>query len=59
MTYHDGKHYNSLRKLEEKTKTDEEKKNKNSEETEEDSEESDDDSNDVSTLISKVDHLNI
>ena len=68
LTYHDGEHYNSLRKLEEKNKNDEEKekinKNKKSDSDtnscNESSDSSDSDSiNDVNDLISKVDHFNI
>ena len=71
MTYHDGKHYNSLRKLEEKSKEDKEKEEKRKkekkeeneedekEETENDEEEEEDDNDDINDLISKVDHLNI
>ena len=69
LTYHDGKHYNSLRKLEEKNKNDEEKekanKNKKKDDNDsnsdnENSEDSDsEDVNDVNDLISKVEHLNI
>ena len=71
MTYHEGKHYNSLRKLEEKSKEDKEKeekrkkqkdeeevdKDENDEEEEEDDE--DNNNNEINDLISKVDHLNI
>ena len=46
LTYHEGKHYNSLRKLEEKNKEDKEK-------------EDDDDNNDINNLINQVEHLNI
>ena len=69
LTYHDGKHYNSLRKLEEKNiedKEKEEKKKKEKEnEGEEENEESDEneedekDLDDISDLVSKVEHLNI
>ena len=70
LTYHDGKHYNSLRKLEEKNKNDEEKEKKKQKEKEEkkDGEESDNNSDsesneseddNINDLISKVDHLNI
>ena len=71
MTYHDGKHYNSLRKLEEKSKEDKEKEEKRKkekkeeneedekEENENDEEEEEDDNDDINDLISKVDHLNI
>ena len=69
LTYHDGEHYNSLRKLEEKNKNDEEKekanKNKKKDDNDsnsdnENSEDSDsEDVNDVNDLISKVEHLNI
>jgi OTU domain-containing protein 3 len=67
LTYHEGKHYNSLRKLEEKNKEEKEKEEKKkkekeneeeeeSEDNEEDEKDADDDIND---LINKVDHLNI
>ena len=52
LTYHDGKHYNSLRKLEEKTKDDKEKEEKKKKEREkekedgEENEESDDNEED-------------
>ena len=70
MTYHEGKHYNSLRKLEEKSKEDkekEEKRKKQKDEEEDDKEENDeeeeeddeDNNNEINDLISKVDHLNI
>ena len=69
MTYHDGKHYNSLRKLEEKSKEDKEKEEKRKKEKEEkdendddeEEEEDDEDNNndEINNLISKVDHLNI
>ncbi len=71
MTYHDGKHYNSLRKLEEKSKEDKEKEEKRKkekkeeneedekEENEDDEEEEEEDNDDINDLISKVDHLNI
>ena len=71
MTYHDGKHYNSLRKLEEKSKEDKEKEEKRKkekkeeneedekEQNENDEEEEEDDNDDINDLISKVDHLNI
>ena len=69
LTYHDGKHYNSLRKLEEKNKEDKEKEEKKKKERENEDNEGDEESdeneedekdlNDVSDLISKVDHLNI
>ena len=39
MTYHDGKHYNSLRKLEEKSKEDKEKEEKRKKEKKEENEE--------------------
>ena len=72
LTYHDGKHYNSLRKLEEKNKEDkekEEKKKKEKEKENEDNEENEesesneedekDVNDDINDLISKVDTLNI
>jgi len=66
LTYHEGKHYNSLRKLEEKNKEDKEKEEKkkkysDSEEEEEDddSEEDEKHSDDINDLISQVDILNI
>ena len=72
LTYHEGKHYNSLRKLEEKNNEDkekEEKKKKEKEnkgkeddeekEDEEEEEDEEDKNNDITDLISKVDHLNI
>ena len=71
MTYHEGKHYNSLRKLDEKSKEDKEKEEKrkkekeeekvkdDNEENEDEEEEEDDDNDDINNLISKVDHLNI
>ena len=72
LTYHDGKHYNSLRKLEEKTKDDKEKEEKKKKEREkekedgEENEESDDNEedekdvdDDIKDLITKVDTLNI
>ena len=72
LTYHEGKHYNSLRKLEEKNNEDkekEEKKKKEKEnkgkeddeenEDEEEEEDEEDNNNDINDLISKVDHLNI
>lgn len=73
LTYHEGKHYNSLRKLEEKNKEDKEKEEKKkkekeneneSEEGNEDGEESDNEEDeapddDINDLINKVDHLNI
>ena len=72
LTYHEGKHYNSLRKLEEKNneeKEKEEKKKKEKEnkgkeddeenEDEEEEEDEEDKNNDITDLISKVDHLNI
>ncbi len=56
LTYHDGKHYNSLRKLEEKT---EEEKNK--EDNSSDEEDSEDDSHldNINNLINNIEHLNI
>ena len=70
LTYHDGKHYNSLRKLEEKNKEDKEKeekkkKEKENEENEENEDDEDDEedekdvNDDINDLISKVDTLNI
>ena len=71
LTYHEGKHYNSLRKLEEKNKEDKEKEekkkkekleeenNKEENEDEEEEEEDDDDNNDINNLINQVEHLNI
>ena len=72
LTYHEGKHYNSLRKLEEKNNEDkekEEKKKKEKEnkgkeddeenEDEEEEEDEEDKNDDITGLISKVDHLNI
>ena len=65
LTYHDGKHYNSLRKLEEKNKEDKEREEKRKNEEDEENEESDEneedekDSDDINDLINKVDHLNI
>ena len=69
LTYHEGKHYNSLRKLEEKNKEDKEKeekrkkeKNKETEEDENNEDEEDEeeeDNEDINNLISKVEHLNI
>ena len=70
LTYHDGKHYNSLRKLEEKNKEDKEKEekrkkekeNEDSEEKEEseDNEEDEKDVNDdIKDLIKKVETLSI
>jgi hypothetical protein len=69
MTYHEGKHYNSLRKLEEKNNEDKEKEEKRKKEklengddkddNDEEEEEEDDDNEDINNLISKVDHLNI
>ena len=72
MTYHEGKHYNSLKKLEEKSNEDKEKEEKrkkekledkkeksDNEENEAEEEEEDDDNDDINNLISKVDHLNI
>ena len=67
LTYHDGKHFNSLRKLEEKNKADKEKEEKRKKKKEgEENEESDDneedekdENDDINDLINKVDHLNI
>ena len=70
LTYHDGKHYNSLRKLEEKNKEDKEKEEKRKKEkeneTNEENEESEDNeedekdvNDDINDLIKKVDTLNI
>ena len=67
LTYHEGKHYNSLRKLEEKNKEDKEKEEKKKKERENEEEEESEDNeedekdvdDDINDLISKVDHLNI
>ena len=69
LTYHDGKHYNSLRKLEEKNKEDKEKEEKKKKEKENEGDEEDEEGNeeedekdvddDINDLISKVDTLNI
>ena len=68
LTYHDGEHYNSLRKLEEKNKNDEEKEKENNNKKKDDIYTSDNESsessssevvNDVNDLISKVNHLDI
>ena len=69
LTYHEGKHYNSLRKLEEKNKEDKEKEEKKKKEKleedkeenedEEEEKEDDDDNNDINNLINQVEHLNI
>ena len=71
LTYHDGKHYNSLRKLEEKSKEDKEKEEKRKKEKEsenndeneegegEEEEDEKDVDDDINDLISKVDTLNI
>lgn len=70
LTYHEGKHYNSLRKLDEKNNTDKENEEKKKKEREkEEDEESDDNeeeeedekdiNDDIKDLISKVNHLNI
>ena len=73
LTYHEGKHYNSLRKLEEKNNEDKEKEEKKkkekenkgkeddeeNEDEEEEEEDEEDKNNDITDLISKVDHLNI
>lgn len=72
LTYHEGKHYNSLRKLEEKNKDDKEKEEKKKkerenedkeesegEEEEDEKEESEDPEDDIKDLISKVSTLNI
>ena len=71
LTYHEGKHYNSLKKIEEKNKEDKEKEekkkkekleeenNKEENEDEEEEEEDDDDNNDINNLINQVEHLNI
>ena len=70
LTYHDGKHYNSLRKLEEKNKEDKEKEekkkkekenedNEENEESEDNEEDEKDVNDDINDLISKVDTLNI
>ena len=70
LTYHDGQHYNSLRKLEEKNNEDKEKEekrkkekeneeNEENEESEENEENEKDINDDVNDLIKKVDTLNI
>ena len=70
LTYHDGKHYNSLRKLEEKTKDEKEKEekkkkerenedNEENEESDENEEDEKDVDDDIKDLITKVDTLNI
>ena len=75
LTYHEGKHYNSLRKLEEKNKEDKEKEEKRKKEKEDEDEDENEEGNeggeesdneedeapddDINDLISKVDHLNI
>ena len=75
LTYHEGKHYNSLRKLEEKNKEDKEKEEKRKKEKEKEDEDENEEGNeggeesdneedeapddDIKDLISKVDHLNI
>lgn len=56
LTYHEGKHYNSLRRLEEKKDTDEAASGSENEEEEEEEKKK---VNDVQKLIEKVDHLNI
>ena len=67
LTYHDGQHYNSLRKLEEKNNEDKEreekkkkeKENEEDEESDEDEEDEKDINDDINDLIKKVDTLNI
>jgi hypothetical protein len=75
LTYHEGKHYNSLRKLEEKNNEDKEKEEKRKKEKEKEDEDENEEGNeggeesdneedeapddDIKDLISKVDHLNI
>ena len=72
LTYHDGQHYNSLRKLEEKNNEDKEKEekrkkekenetndNEENEESEDNEEDEKDVDDDIKDLISKVDILNI
>ncbi len=63
LTYHDGKHYNSLRKLEEKKEGEDYINNNNDYSDSEDNEESDEDVdphlNDVNKLIQSVKSLNI
>ena len=70
LTYHDGQHYNSLRKLEEKNNEDKEKEekrkkekeneeNEENEESEDNEEDEKDINDDVNDLIKKVDTLNI
>ena len=59
LTYHEGKHYNSLRKIEDGGAESEKKKtNENSDETNSTDSEGEH-INDVQGLITKVDHLNI
>ena len=61
LTYHDGKHYNSLRKLNDgMEKEEKKKKEKDNESGSEDSSDSENANlNDVKGLIDKVEHLNI
>ena len=70
LTYHDGQHYNSLRKLEEKNNEDKEKEekrkkekeneeNEENEESEDNEEDEKDVNDDINDLIKKVDTLNI
>ena len=60
LTYHDGKHYNSLRKLEEKKEGEDDNNNgSQSEDNEESDEEVDPHLNDVNKLIQSVKTLNI
>ncbi len=63
LTYHDGKHYNSLRKLEEKKEGEDYINNNNDYSDSEDNEESDEEVdphlNDVNQLIKSVKSLNI
>ena len=56
LTYHDGKHYNSLRKLEEKT---EEEKNKEDNSSGEEDSEDDSHLDNINNLINNIEHLNI
>ncbi len=60
LTYHDGKHYNSLRKLEERKEGEDDNNNNNSSSDDEDDESSEDPHlNDVNNLIQSVKTLNI
>ena len=56
LTYHDGKHYNSLRKLEEKT---EEEKNKEDNSSGEEDSEDDNNLDNINNLINNIENLNI